>query len=51
MNEPEDTRTPAEREAADKLLAAFKRKLEQEQEAKPKNPLQATATRFPRRVL
>jgi hypothetical protein len=27
--------------------AAFKRKQQQEQEAKPKNPLMETATRFP----
>ena len=49
MNEREDPRTPAEREAADKLLADFKKRLEQEQAAKPKNPLLESATRFPPR--
>ncbi len=45
----EDTRTPAEREAADKLLADYKRRLAEAEQAKEPNPLQATANRFPRR--
>ena len=49
MDEPEDTRTPAEREAADKLLADFIKRQQDAAQAKEPNPLQETATRWPRR--
>ena len=48
MNQ-EDTRTPAEREQADKLLADYIKRHQEAEQAKESNPLQETATRFPRR--
>ena len=45
----DEQQTNEERDQAAAIIAAFKRKLEQEQEAKPKNPLLDSATRFPPR--
>ncbi len=45
----DEQQTQEERDAAAAIIEAFKRKLQQEQEAKPKNPLLDSATRFPPR--
>jgi hypothetical protein len=41
--------TQEERDAAAAVVEAFKKRQQEAQEAKEPNPLQATATRFPRR--
>lgn len=41
--------TQEERGAAAAAVEAFRERQQEEQEAKPKNPLQETAMRFPRR--
>ncbi len=48
MNQ-EDERTPDERERAEQLLADYKRRLAEAEQAKGPNPLQATAVPFPPR--
>ena len=46
----DEQQTQVERDQAAAIIAAFKRKLQQEQESKPKNPLMDSAVRFPPRL-
>ena len=45
-----DTRTPAEKDAAAKLLADYIKRQQEAEQAKAPNPLQQSAVRFPPRL-
>ncbi len=45
----DEQQTQEERDATAAVVEAFKKRRQAEQEAKPKNPLQETAVRFPPR--